>query len=575
METWLKKVKNNWRPLTLAFLSFLFFLSAASFIYLTRSEGPVKFDSPDETANYIFAKLYSQTSELTIFEKYNLYADDLIKPRSFRSDEGEMKPVSFLGIILLYGWLARFSAYQIIPYLTPFFAALGVLFFYGFLKNIFGRRNAFLSACLLFACPPYFYYSVRGLFHNVLFIVLFLAFLYFSALGIKKKKTEEAAEEIKAKIDWKFLAFFSLAGLLFGLAASVRASELLWLIPLALFCFIINRRKIGLTGAIFFLAGAFLAILPGLYWNQILYGSPLASGYTEINRSIAETAQAGGGLIKAAASGQGQIFFDLTRKIKENIFYFGFKPKQSLALFYFYFIRLFPWLFWPAFLGFIISGQRFKKWRKKHFFYLVAYGFVSLFLIIYYGSWKFNDNPDPREFSLGNSYTRYWLPVYLGCLPWAAIFLVKFSKIFHKPSFTSFFRFLLLVLAFAVSFYLIFFGSSEGLYYSPEKKKNNYFELQKVTAATPPQAVIITRYHDKIFFPERKVIVGMFTDKNLVKVYADLVRLLPVYYYNFTLPTADLKWLNERRLKEFNLRIEKTEEITKDFTLYRLESAEK
>ena len=74
-----------------------------------------------------------------------------------------------------------------------------------------------------------------------------------------------------------------------------------------------------------------------------------------------------------------------------------------------------------------------------------------------------------------------------------------------------------------------------------------------------------------MFFPERKVIVGLFDDKNMIAEYANLVNLLPVYYYNFTLPPRDFEYLNNRRLAEAGLQIEKVEQVTDDFTLYRLE----
>ena len=78
-------------------------------------------------------------------------------------------------------------------------------------------------------------------------------------------------------------------------------------------------------------------------------------------------------------------------------------------------------------------------------------------------------------------------------------------------------------------------------------------------------------YHDKLLFPERKVIVGLFDDKEKVVKYANLTKILPVYYYNFTLPQIDMDYLNNRRLAEAGLRIVEVEKITESFTLYRLE----
>ena len=95
-------------------------------------------------------------------------------------------------------------------------------------------------------------------------------------------------------------------------------------------------------------------------------------------------------------------------------------------------------------------------------------------------------------------------------------------------------------------------------------------EYDKVLELTENRAVIITRYHDKLFFPERKVIVGLFNDANMIKQYAGLAEKLPVYYYNFTFPEKDINYLNDKRLAEFGLRIKPVAKVTKDFTLYKL-----
>jgi hypothetical protein len=113
-------------------------------------------------------------------------------------------------------------------------------------------------------------------------------------------------------------------------------------------------------------------------------------------------------------------------------------------------------------------------------------------------------------------------------------------------------------------------GSEEGLIFSLIKHRQAKIEFEKVLALTENNSVIVTFYHDKLFFPERKVIPGLFDDKRMVDKYEILAGYLPVYYYNFTLSEADMKYLNERRLFESGMNIEKVKKITQDFTLYRL-----
>ena len=95
-------------------------------------------------------------------------------------------------------------------------------------------------------------------------------------------------------------------------------------------------------------------------------------------------------------------------------------------------------------------------------------------------------------------------------------------------------------------------------------------EYEKILNLTESRAVIITQYHDKLLFPARKVIVGLFDDPNMTKEYAVLTQYLPIYYYNFTFPERDINYLNNKRLPEFGLQITPVGQITRDFTLYKL-----
>ena len=121
-----------------------------------------------------------------------------------------------------------------------------------------------------------------------------------------------------------------------------------------------------------------------------------------------------------------------------------------------------------------------------------------------------------------------------------------------------------------ISFKFVYSGSEEGL--------NRYFinlssarqEVERVIYLTEEDAVIITEYHDKFLFPERRVIVGRFNDDNMNKNYYRLLQHLPVYYYNFTLPQKDVDYLNNRRLKDLGMRNELIENINETFSLYEI-----
>jgi len=588
----LKKI--HWHYWFILLIAILFFVAVSSFNYFTQhfdsqnsNKEFVKWLSPDETANYIFTKLYAQEGRLTIFEKYNLYVHDIMHPRSFRSDLGVLKPVSFLGIILIFGKIASLFSYKIIPFLTPLFASIGLFFYYLLVKELFGRFNALLSVFLLSFFPVYVYYSARSMFHNILFVVLLVVGFYFLVI-INKERSK--VKICKSYIDIKKYIITALAGLFIGLAVTVRTSELFWLAPILLLIYFFNIRKTNIVQIIIFLFFVFLAFLPVIQYNQILYGCPYYGGYTEMNYSLDNIKEASSKLIKINNSLPFSRRIDLIYKIKNSLFPFGIDLNKSFKMFCYYFVDMFPFLFWGGVLGLVIFFKNPFKHQKKHFVFLLVYLIFSYLLILYYGSWDFHDNPDHSQHTIGNSYTRYWLPIYLGAIPFASLFLEhltkKIIKIFSCQHNT--FRnklnskllapaFLVAVISLIVFNFITFvlWGSDEGLIYSVQKQNEARREFKRVMNLTENNAVIITFYHDKLFFPQRKVVVGLFNDKNMVAQYAVLAKYLPVYYYNFTLPPEAINYLNERRLKEVGLQIEQISRINYDFTLYKLNLVEK
>ncbi len=582
--------KNYWDYWFVLLIAILFFSAVSSFNYFTQYFDPqnsskefVKWLSPDETANYIFTKLYAQERRLTIFEKYNLYANDIMHPRSFRSDFGVLKPVSFLGIILIFGKIASLFSYKIIPFLTPLFASIGLFFYYLLVKEFFGRFNALLSVFILSFFPVYIYYSARSMFHNVLFVVLLVAGFYFLVIANKKRSKVKI---YKTYIDIKKYIITAFAGLFIGLAVIVRASELFWLAPILLFIWFLNIRKINILQIVIFLSFVFLALLPVMRYNQILYGRPYYGGYTKMNYSLDNIKKASSELIKVNTNFSISKRVDLIYKIKNSLFPFGIDLNKSFRMFRYYFIDMFPSLFWASIFGLVIFLKNPFKLQKKHFVFLLTCLFFSYLLILYYGSWDFHDNPDYSQHTIGNSYTRYWLPIYLGAIPFTSLFLEhitkKIRKIFscqHNP-FRNKLSPKLLAAAFLIAIVslisfdfvtFVLWGSDEGLIYSAQKQIEAKEEFEKVMNLTENNAVIITFYHDKLFFPQRKVVVGLFDDKNMVAQYAVLAKYLPVYYYNFNLPLDAINYLNNRRLDEVGLQIKKISRINYDFTLYKLD----
>jgi len=559
----------NWQWLIIVPISIGFFLFSSSFNYLSQDKEYVKWLSPDETANYTSAKLYAETGELQFFEAYNLISKDIIHPRSFRSDWGWIKPVSFLGLPLLYGKIASSLGVGVIPYLTPIFGAIGLIFFYLLIKKIFGRSNAIISTLLASVFPIYVYFSARSMFHNILFLAMLLGGLYF-AIRITEK--EEAGNYLRRNRFGFLFALFS--GLLIGAALTARTSELIWVGPLIFGLWIFHIKRIGVVRPFFFLYGVLISFLPVLYWNSVMYGSFISSGYPELNDSLFTLSKDGSTLVATAGAGKLAELKTILLSIKDTIFHFGFNLGQSYRLFNAYVRDMFPWLYYSTGAGILAFLLFFKDYAKRRWLFFIGWVFLSVVLVIYYGSWTFFDNPD-RSATFGNSYTRYWLPLYFGPLPFASLALIKVTRLAKFPAAIWGLRLVAVAVVATLSVQFVWLDPAEGIKVSIEKQNASKTEWGRVLALTEKNAVIITRYHDKLFFPERKVIIGLFDDKNMIAEYGHIARRVPTYYYNFSYQDKDLEYLNNGPLKEAGLKLELVEVITDRFNLYSLTPAEK
>ncbi len=566
-------IKKHFSLILVVIIAVLFFSITAGFNHLLHDSDYVKWGSPDETANYFFTKNYALSQKLSVFEPANLIDQEIVRPRSIRSDHGMLRPVSFLGIIIYYGFIASLIGVSAIPYITPFLAALAIVFFFLWIRRLFSERMALIAATLLASFPVFIYYSVRSMFHNVLFLVFLIIAAYFLSLSLDKKYSiKEKFLKLKLKTNtylgllWPFIA-----GLFLGAAIASRTSELIWLLPALFIAYLFYFRRLGIR-VLLIVAGIVLAYLPIAYYNQLLYGSFIFGGYGEMNTSIVQISQASGQFVSSTFSGNLAYFNDLINILRDNIFYFGYHPRQSLEMFNYYVIKMFPLLFFTTAVGgfifFLGLCRKFRRWRLV---YILSWFILSSILVLYYGSWEFFDNPDPSRYTIGNSYTRYWLPIYLLALPLMSLAIVFFSRLFSgffgRPSLMGKYdkarlylnnglQALLVTVWIAVSWLFVFFGSEEGLaikYYNHFQEKA---EIEKVLEQTEENSIIVTQYHDKQLFPERKVIVALFDHNATNETLGKLVDHYPLYYYNFFFPEEDFNYLNNRRLADFGLNIE-------------------
>jgi hypothetical protein len=560
-------LSKNWLLALLVPVIAGFFFAASFYNFASQSKNYIKWSSPDETANYTFAKLYAEEGRLEIAERYNILVKDIMHPRSFRVFDGVLKPMSFLGIILLYGQLAHFLGAQVIPFLTPFFASLGLLFYFLLLKEIFDRKIAFLATLMLAVFPIYFYFSSKSMFHNILFISLLVGGVYFLVRAAKRPFITRHFRSLET--DWLKILYFCLGGAFIGWSIATRTSELLWLGPALIILFIFNWRRVAVWQALLVVASALIALLPVFYYNIILYGGPLTSGYAEVNTSISTLTVSSNSLIRQAATFSTQNLYAISKSIFKTVFYFGFKPILALKLFWKYTSTLAPWLLYGSILGFALWAAGYKKIRSGQFQLFLIFLIISAVLITYYGSWDFHDNPDKNAITIGNSYTRYWLPIYLCLIAWLALALSRLDKVIRNARAAWSIQIIIIFIFALLGWRSVFGAGPESLTTNIAKSEVSHAQQLEVLKLTEHNSVIITKYQDKLFFPERKVVYGLFDDDGMVRQYSILARRLPVYFYSFTYPKNDLQYLNERRLPAMGLQLKPIAAID-EFSLYKL-----
>ncbi len=492
----------------------------AGIIYASFSWGlPWRFNSPDEAANAYFSLRVANSQVLSQATYLNdLAQNEIVHPRSMNVVEGNLVPASFLGLPLIYGNLARLVGEWSLPYLTPIFGFVGLLFLYLFVRELFDKRVAIIFILLTASLPAFWYFHARSFFHNALFFDLLSVLLWLSLKIVRQGKL------------WQYL----LAGLVFGLAISVRTSEIFWLAVVGLIWILWQRRELKLWSLLWAWLVSLVSFAPVLYLNKLMYGRLLTVGY------------------QAGIDFPGRNLHQVFSLAQELVLPFGFHPKVIWLNLQNYLIYLQWWWAVLALTGLVFSGLIWLNLSKIQRSYVIAGLVASVWLIIVYGSWLFHDNPDPQAITLGTSYIRYWLPVFVfGLLPAALLLAWLWNKFWSKWLTVG-----VMVLFLILSGYLVMYDSEEGLL----KIRQNIIRFEQtsklVQDLTPDNAVIVSGITDKFFFPERQVIFNLYNDRDYHSLARLLIAEVPVYDFHSTWSEADFVYYNQSKLKIYNLKLE-------------------
>jgi len=489
------------------------------------------FNTPDEVANYYFIDSLSQNNTLKIYEPLNEVSGktNLVHPRSTTVINNSIVPVSFLGFVLLLGFLAKIFGMAIVPFITPIFSVLAVVCFYLLIKKIFDKNIAFFSAVALMVMPAFWYYNARSLFNNIIFVDLIIISLFF----------------LFNYLDTKKLYQFILSGLLIGLAISIRPSEVLWVAVVYLVIFILNRKSLTWKQWLGYGALVALPVLPSLYFQREIFGSIMTTGY---NPNV-------GGSGSEASSGI----------IKNLIVPFGFNLMAIISTLYYYFVEMFWWYFWPVVLGGAVMVYQWKnnKINKKLVAYLGITAFIFVFISVYYGSWLFFNNLAGKPL-IGSSQVRYFLPIYISTIPLIAYFVYWAISWIKNTKIKNIIVGLVLLCLAGLSANAVLYQGEESLNAVRETILSYHQINKQVREITPDNAVIVSSYNDKLFFPSRKVVV-YWRDPIFLNSISDIAREVPVYFYSIN-PNYETNLIvdNSTIDPEFVIQINETE------SLYRL-----
>lgn len=536
----MKMLKYTVFPLIL--LAFFF-----SSLFLVIGIGDV-FNSPDESANAFFAESFSETGTLHVYNEQNAALHGILHPRSIVSLDGYLVPVSFHGLMVLAGIIRWLFGDGAMVFVTPVLAVLGILAWRTIVRRLFDDEwLANAAALLLLLHPAFWYYAGRVMMHNVGFISLtLLAFAWFLERPLSRRFTSYA---------WRYVDLFCSAGFLV-FAIVFRISEALWVVPLFVLLFFTKRAEITWKHILVWSVSIILFFLPFLFLNSQTYHAVFVTGY-----------QVEGG-VDISVFDPEFVATTPSGEQASSILPFGFAPRAMAIHVWQYIFALYPWMFIPAALGFFLVLQQEKN--RRWFFYHLTFLMISTWLVLLYGSWVFNDNPDPNVYSLGNSYVRYWLPMFVLSTVYAAyaIRLIGERLFVQRASWKRAYICFVFIFIALLSGRLVFFGH-DGFVPTRAALFQNERKQEQVLSLVPEDGIVIVDRADKFIFPHRNVITPLRSDLTYAAM-PQVVREAPLYYFGITLPEQDMNYLNEVKFADNGLEIRLIETIENE-SLYRID----
>lgn len=506
------------------------------------------YNSPDEAANASFTRGIKENGQITL-PSSSADLPSSVVPRGIHRTEQGLVPVGMVSVPLILGSLAKVVGTKGVPFVIALLGGLGIIAWYHFLRPLFGSRLALVSGQILALHPFVLYWGARPFMPNALFLALLLIALFFLGRVLWPTSSARGSTENRIIFEKSFAiepvlrrrASSCMFGLCLGLAIAVRPQEGVWisLIPLALLLRGSLRRLISWS---LFIPAFLLPIGSLLLAQATLYGAPLQTGYH---------------LTPPSAS---PLHF-----IQALLFPFGFDGARIGSVAYYYLFEI----IWPfailAFLGIVSflfkkNGVVGARLRQAAFVTLM----LTLWLLFYYGSFEFYDRFDHGFVSMGSSFSRYFLPLYVLSSIFIASALLAIRKYAGRLIGA------IVVCAMTVfSLAIVFWGSDESFARIAVVARENQEIKANVLSATPPEAIILTDRSDKIFYPSRSVVTVFRSAKFSQSRFEELFPYL-LYYDTIASPEV-VAVENEKFWGPHGLKAIEPVDLGYRHTLYKLE----
>jgi hypothetical protein len=500
------KFHNVWLFIILLLFTFIFSLLTIN--------SPQKFTAPDEAMGKYFTEKYSKTGSLQYYEPLSTIAHNYARPRNAFSKNSHVSPATFPGFFIVFGTVGAI-AFKAIPFLTPVFAVMGGVFMYLLVLHTSKNKNiSIFAVLLLFTLPPYWIWSSTTFFNNIASSVFLLGGILFFLKAVDSRK----------------FGYYIISGCCYGVDCLFRTTDITYFIALLPIIYIL-RKKIVWRYLAAALASFILVVSPVFIMNKQLHGSFLSFGYDNSNVTSKNLST----FDKAAAK---LTFFILPS---------GFHPGNILIHTEEYVVEVIPLISLFGIIG-LIYLLREKTPSSQYSVYFIA---ISLWILIYYGSGV--GFVGSASFTLFSSYIRYFLPIYIFIIPFAA---VSISKLPRKV-------FIIFVPILMLTSILTSYSGVGGISEIAQARKSEDQKDKVILNMTENNSVVFTTLADKYIFPDRKVIIygpgypdGNYSTAKMASmiIALDNTKKIPIYVLNDRLD-LNIPKLNTL-LKKYNLGLE-------------------